>query len=306
MSDHANPGEETLKETMREITTALAKELIDKQFPQWSHLEIWPVQQGGYDNYTFHLGDQMSIRMPRDEEHSLQVEKEAFWLPKLKPQLTLPIPVPLAKGSPTEEYPLPWSVNQWVFGENLTAWNIKDKNEFARDLASFLLELQHCDTTGAPFGSLHNYYRGCPLTSYEFHNWTMEGLEFLGNQVNRQTCLDIWKEAVSTEWSNKPVWIHGDIAPGNLLVSNGKLSAVIDFGVMAIGDPAADYAIAWTYMDDESRKVFFETLCSDRDTINRAKGWVLWKALTICMWDKLESDTGKEALQIIRRVTEEH
>lgn len=290
---------------MVEINIDLARSLVKKQFPQWANLPIKPVEKGGYDNYTFHLGNEMSIRMPRDEGHAPQVEKEAYWLPKLRPYLSLPIPVPIAKGNPDVNYPFLWSINQWIEGETLTHNNISNINEFAFTLAKFLKELQSIEALEGPPGGEHNYYRGCPLSSFKFNEWTVLGLDTIDNFVDKEKCLNIWNRALSTEWTKEPVWIHGDVAPGNLLVTNGGLSGVIDFGVMAVGDPAADLAIAWTFFDDKSREVFLNTMALDQDTVDRARGWALWKALITCVWEDKESKAVKHSKKVIATLLNE-
>lgn len=288
------------KNDMIEINSFLASSLINKQFPQWAQLPIRPVEKGGYDNYTFHLGDDMSIRIPRDEEHAPQVEKEAFWLPKLAKQLSLPIPMPIAKGKPDENYPFHWSINKWIEGDTLTHNNISNLNDLALDLSGFLKELQSLETLNGPLGGEHNYYRGCPLNHYKFHEWTLTALDLLADVINRDKCLAIWNRAISTKWSKDPVWIHGDVAPGNLLVANGRLSAVIDFGVMAVGDPAADLVMAWTFFDEKSREKFLNSLAMDKDTIDRARGWALWKALVTWMWEDKASEAVMQAKKVIK------
>lgn len=284
---------------MDTINVELVSKLIRKQFPQWADLPISPVEKGGYDNFTFHLGSEMSVRLPRDEGHAPQAEKEALWLPKLGPQLSLPIPEPLANGVPDEDYPFYWSVNRWIDGETVRHDNVSDMNELARDLASFLKELQAIDSSEGPSGGEHNYYRGCPLTAYIFNEWTLSALDVLGDVVDREKCLEIWNRAIASEWTREPVWIHGDVAPGNLLVKEGKLSSVIDFGVMGVGDPAADLAIAWTFFDEESRRVFLQAMNLGADTEDRARGWALWKALVTCWWDGIDSEKGREAKRVV-------
>jgi aminoglycoside phosphotransferase (APT) family kinase protein len=279
------------------INTELVSRLIKKQFPQWAYLPILPVEKGGYDNFTFHLGDEMSVRLPRDEGHAPQAEKEAYWLPQLKPYISLPIPAPLAKGMPDEEYPFYWSVNKWIDGETLRYDNISSQNEFAVELSSFIKELQTIDASDGPAGGEHNYFRGCPPTVY--NEGTLEALEMLGDLVDTEKCLEIWNRATASEWTKEPVWIHGDIAPGNLLVKNGKLSSVIDFGIMGVGDPAIELTMAWTFFDEESRRVFLQSVGLDVDTENRARGWALWKALITYAAEDKESESAREAKRVI-------
>lgn len=290
---------------MIHINVELVHSLIKEQFPEWSTLEIKPVKNGGHDNRTFHLGEDMSVRLPSAEGYVSQVEKEHKWLPVLSNHLSIPISKPLAKGSPNEDYPYPWSIYKWLEGETVTHENIVDMKQFAKDLGEFLVELQSIDSSEGPFGGIHNYHRGCPLTEFKFNEWALSSLDTLGHLVDREKCLEIWNRAISTKWMKEPVWIHGDIAPGNLLVTNGKLSAVIDFGVMAVGDPAADLAMAWTFFDDKSRDIFLNTIGLDKDTVDRARGWALWKALTTCVWESEESETVKRAQKVIEILVNE-
>lgn len=127
------------------IYTDLVRRLVDTQFPQWRHLPVSPVEFGGWDNRTFHLGDEMTVRLPSAAHYSLQVEKEHRWLPRLAPLLPLPIPVPLAMGVPAEDYPWHWSVYSWIEGETAKRERIADLSQFAADLAGFLVALKRVD-----------------------------------------------------------------------------------------------------------------------------------------------------------------
>ncbi|WP_438351755.1 aminoglycoside phosphotransferase family protein [Paenibacillus sp. FA6] len=262
---------------MIDINKELVSRLIQAQFPQWSYLPIVPVKNSGHDNRTFHLGDEMSVRLPSKECYVPQVEKEMFWLPKLNFHLSLPISTPLVQGVPAEGYPWPWTVNKWIEGETVSYDNVGDLHQFAIDLARFLKELQAIDSTGGPFSGAHNFHRGGSLSVY--NEETKAALRNLNSLVESDLFHDIWETALQSEWTKKPVWVHGDVAPGNLLVNGGKLCAVIDFGILGIGDPACDLAMAWTFFDDESRKSLFTEMECDEGTWNRARGWALWKAL---------------------------
>ncbi|HJC22362.1 MAG TPA: aminoglycoside phosphotransferase family protein [Candidatus Eisenbergiella merdavium] len=263
---------------MIEITTELVSRLIREQFPEWSDLEIRPVEQSGHDNRTFHLGGEMTVRLPGGEEYVPQIEKEAKWLPFLAKHLSLPISSPIATGRPTAEYPFVWSVNRYLEGETANGENISDKRRFAGELAAFLKELQSLDTSGAPVAGKHNFFRGAHPGVYS--GQVYEALEAHKSSLPTEKLRALWELAVSSKWKRPPVWVHGDVAPGNLLVKDGSLCGVIDFGIMGIGDPACDYAMAWTFFDKESRKDFLREL--DCDTIDRARGWALWKALITC------------------------
>lgn len=259
-----------------DITIDLAKKLIFEQFPQWSHLEIKPVKNSGHDNRTFHLGDDLTIRLPSGKEYEPQIQKEAKWLPVLAQHLSLPITAPVAKGKPTPEYPLAWSINRWLVGETVTHTNV-DLQKFAIELARFLKELEAINAENGPQAGAHNFYRGGDLAVYieEFE----QALTQLPAGPQRNHYQDIWTTALATKWEKKPVWVHGDIAVGNLLVNDGHLSGVIDFGILGTGDPACDLVIAWTFFDSKSRKAFKEDMGLDDTTWQRGKGWALWKAL---------------------------
>ncbi|WP_392538509.1 aminoglycoside phosphotransferase family protein [Legionella sp. 227] len=262
------------------IDVSLVHRLIQSQFPQWSALPIQPVEFSGWDNRTFHLGSEMTVRLPSDAFYALQVEKEQRWLPYLASHLSLPIPIPLAKGEPTEDYPWHWSIYRWIEGQTASIARIDEMNRFAADLAQFLLQLQGIKAIGGPVAGEHSFYRGGPLSTYDAE--TQEAIKILRQQIDTGTLSAIWSEALSDAWLSDPVWVHGDIAPGNLLVKEGRLCAVIDFGQLAVGDPACDLVIAWTFFKTESREVFRKTLQLDKATWARARGWALWKALIVC------------------------
>lgn len=286
---------------MVKITKEVVEKLIKDQFPKWAYLDIKPVEKSGHDNRTFHLGDEMTIRLPSGEDYVAQIEKEIQWLPKLKPFITLQISSPIAKGKPNSEYPFPWSINKYIEGETATYDKIHDLNKFAVDLGLFLKELHKIDTTDGPIAGKHNFYRGGDLKIY--NSETEVALENLKDILPIEELHYIWIQAISSKWENENVWIHGDIAPGNLLVKNGALCGVIDFGIMAVGDPSCDYAMAWTFFDKNIRKAFFNTLECDENTINRARGWALWKAL-ITYFDK-NIEVANNARFTIQSIIEE-
>lgn len=259
------------------IDVPLVRRLVTSQFPQWADLPIKPVEFGGWDNRTFHLGDRMTVRMPSAAPYALEVEKEQAWLPRLAPLLPLPIPTPLGLGVPAEGYPWPWSIYRWIEGEVATRTRIADMGEFASELASFLVALYQVDATDGPLPGLHNFYRGGPLTTYDGE--TRRAIKTLGDRIDTEAVSEVWEAALASTWDRPPVWFHGDVAPGNLLVRDGRLSAVIDFGTSGVGDPACDLVIAWTLFEGESRDVFRSTLPFDEGTWARGRGWALWKAL---------------------------
>ncbi|MCR8641117.1 aminoglycoside phosphotransferase family protein [Paenibacillus sp. N1-5-1-14] len=285
---------------MIEITTVVVRQLINSQFPEWKDLEIVPVEKSGHDNRTYRLGSEMTVRLPSHESYASAVEKEMTWLPIFKPLLSLPIPVPIAQGKPTNEYPLPWSVNRWIEGETVTHSNIHSLNEFAEDLAGFLKELQAIDASqGIPAG-IQNYHRGGNLAVYDQD--TRSVIDKLSDQSDQKLLTEIWELALATTYQSAPLWLHGDVAVGNLLVQNGRLCGVIDFGTMGVGDPSSDLVMAWNFFDHESRNLFLSRMNANRDTINRARGWALWKALITYAWNEPNSEAshwGKHVIDVI-------
>lgn len=287
-----------------EIDISLVRRLIAAQFPQWADLPIRPVAVAGWDNRTFHLGDRMSVRLPSAERYVLQVEKEQRWLPKLAPLLPLPIPVPLAMGRPADFYPWPWSVYGWIDGETAAADRIADLSEFAVTLAEFLVALQRIDARDGPPAGPHNFFRGGPVATYDGE--TRRALAALDGCIDTRTAAEVWERALASTWQRSPVWVHGDIAAGNLLVKGGRLSAVIDFGSSGVGDPACDMYIAWTFLDAQSREVFRKALVVDDDTWARGRGWVLWKALITLAGHGDASPLGAWARGVIDVVLADH
>ncbi|GAA5017112.1 aminoglycoside phosphotransferase family protein [Actinopolymorpha pittospori] len=255
----------------------LVRRLVATQFPQWADLPIRRVANEGWDNRTFHLGGELSVRLPSASPYALAVDKEHRWLPLLAPQLPLPIPVPVAKGAPGEGYSHAWSVYRWLGGEPASRATIADLTAFGATLADFLAALQQIDPTDGPAPGLHNWYRGGTLETYDKE--AQRALEALDGHVRTDVAAEIWQAALRESWDQRPVWFHGDVAQGNLLVKDGTLVAVIDFGTCGVGDPACDLAIAWTLLSGPSRKVFRDRLSVDQATWARGRGWALWKTL---------------------------
>ncbi|RIX49991.1 aminoglycoside phosphotransferase family protein [Paenibacillus nanensis] len=285
---------------MVEITAEVVRQLIDSQFPEWRGLEIVPVEKSGHDNRTYRLGSELTVRLPSHERYASAVEKEQIWLPIFKPLLSLPIPVPVAKGEPTGQYPLPWSVNRWIEGETVTHANVRDVNGFAEDLAGFLKELQAIDASSGMPAGVQNFHRGGSLAVYDPD--TRAVIDNISGLYDKTLLTEIWELALSTNFQSAPLWLHGDVAVGNLLVRNGRLCGVIDFGTMGVGDPSSDLVMAWNFFDDESRGIFLNGMNVDQDTVDRARGWALWKALITYAWNEPGSELsnwGKRVIDVI-------
>ncbi|MGA8117731.1 MAG: aminoglycoside phosphotransferase family protein [Actinocatenispora sp.] len=279
------------------IDTDLVRRLIATQFPQWSDLPVRPVEVDGWDNRTYRLGDEMTVRLPTAEWYVPAVAKEDRWLPVLAPELPLPIPVPLAKGEPGEGYPYHWSVRRWLDGETASLDRIGDLPGFAVSVAEFILALQRVDTTDGPPAGAHSFYRGAPPAHYD--DETRRSLRALTGRIDTDRATAVWDAALKNTWDRPPLWFHGDIAHGNLLLRNGQLAAVLDFGTSGVGDPACDLVIAWTLFTGESREVFRAAVAQDPGTWARARGWALWKALIGLAAD---IDSDEENAAVNRRV----
>lgn len=260
-----------------DIPVSLVRRLLAEQFPVWSDRSLKPVEPGGWDNRTFRLGEDLTVRLPRAERYAAQVDKEQRWLPRLAPHLPVAIPVPVAVGRPGEGYPWRWSVYRWIEGESAAISPVEDATGFGAALARFLTALQRVDTTGGPPPGPHSFFRGGSLRVYDEE--TRRELASLRGRVDVGALTTVWETALSTTWRQRPVWVHGDFAATNLLVARRSLSAVIDFGSSGVGDPACDLTIAWTFLSGRGRAAFRAGLSLDEATWARARGWALWKAL---------------------------
>jgi aminoglycoside phosphotransferase (APT) family kinase protein len=270
------------------IDTNLVRRLLAAQFPQWAHLPVAPVPRSGMDNATFRLGDGLSVRLPRYAHWTGQVSREQRWLPRLAPHLPLPVSQPVAQGVPGEGYPYPWSVYRWLEGETATTEALVDPVRTALDLAGFLTALQACDATAGPGPEQSNAFRGVPLgdprDSIAAEARVRPKIEALRGTglVDTDEVTEVWEAALAAPaWRKPPVWIHGDLDPGNLLLRDGRLGAVIDFGTLAVADPAVDLLPAWTFLPAEARGVFREAVGADDATWARGRGWAVASSLPV-------------------------
>ncbi|MGC2310926.1 MAG: aminoglycoside phosphotransferase family protein [Candidatus Babeliaceae bacterium] len=257
------------------IDLTLVKELLSAQFPQWATLPIEPIQSIGTDNAIYRLGRDMCIRLPRIPGADKHIETEQRWLPKFAPILPLAIPVFLGKGNPHGNYPWHWSIYRWIEGENACTKTIIDQHQAAIDLAQFLIALQKIDPTGGPTSR-----RGIPLVTQD--NEVRSAIKSLHGIIDTQAVTAKWEQCLQAPvWDKLPVWIHGDLLPANLLVQHGRLSGVIDFDSLGIGDPACDLIPAWSVFSSDVRDIFRTKLAVDDATWIRGCGWGLSIALII-------------------------
>jgi aminoglycoside phosphotransferase (APT) family kinase protein len=283
------------------IDKTLVARLLRTQFPAWAGLPIRALLPGGWDNRTFRLGESMIARLPSAACYAAQVQKEHEWLPILAPLLPLSIPKSLAIGEPTDDYPWRWSIYGWLEGEPAATARIADVNQFAIDLAQFLVALQRIDPLNGPVAGEHNFHRGGSLAHYDAE--MRQAIATLQNRIDHRAATAVWETALATRWSREPVRVHGDVSAGNLLVRNDRLCAVIDFGMLGVGDPACDLAIAWTFFRCKSSDVFRDSLNVDNDTWARGRAWALWKALIvaadICATNAVESEQAWRTVEAV-------
>lgn len=257
----------------------LVRRLLAEQFPQWTRLPIRRVVPGGWDNRTFRLGDDLSVRLPSADGYAEAVAKEQRWLPVLAPHLPYEIPEPVALGVPTTEFRRPWSIYRWIHGVPAGGIEVRDLDEFARDLARFLTALADIDATGGPAAGTHSFWRGAHPRVYDED--VQRSLVELRGSIDTDAARRVWDDALATDIAGASVWFHGDVSPGNLLLREGRLGAVIDFGTSGVGDPACDLPIAWTVFDDSARTVLRAGLPWDDDVWARGRAWALWKAMLL-------------------------
>ena len=276
-----------------DITPDFVARLVASQFPEWSDLRVVPVALDGWDNTTFRLSDELLVRLPSPGAYEEQVAKEHQWLPILARHLPLRIPEPVAMGQPGEGFPRKWSIYRWIEGETAHVDRIASLRKFASGLAGFLGALHSIDARGGPPPGTHNFFRGGAVATYDKE--ARQSIQLLGEEVDAEVATDVWEAALASTWDLAPVWLHGDVTGSNLLVADGELRAVIDFGCAAVGDPACDLVIAWTFFFDESREAFRRGLGLDEATWARARGWALWKALiTLVQAEGADNDAAAQ------------
>jgi aminoglycoside phosphotransferase (APT) family kinase protein len=263
----------------QDIDADLVRRLVAAQFPRWAAEEVRPVGKPGVDNSTFRLGDTMTVRLPRFERWVGQVTREQRWLPYLAPHLPLPIPKPLAQGEPALGFPYPWSVYEWLPGNRTDVDPLTDPRQAAADLAEFLAALHAIDPTDGPPPEWSNGFRGCdladPRDSPVVRHYMETRIARLEDSLDTTPIRALWAQGLAAPTCRRPVWVHGDPAPGNVLATGGRLSAVIDFGTLAVGDPAVDLIGAWTLLTPEGRTVLRDKPGIDDDTWLRGRVWGL-------------------------------
>lgn len=249
-----------------DVDESLARRLLAAQFPQWANLRLVPVRSAGTDNALFRLGDDIVVRLPRIAGVDAALEKEHELLPRLAPYLPVAIPFPLAAGAPMGTYPWRWSVYLWLEGHNPPAGN---HDELTEDLIAFVDALRHVDLADGPSAR-----RGGSLAIQDEE--TRAALAELSGVIDTVAATAAWNQALQLpEWVDAPVWVHGDLLPGNLLVKAGRLTGVIDWAGLGVGDPACDMIAAWALLSPRARESFRRGLRVDDAAWARGRGWAL-------------------------------
>ena len=254
-----------------DIDAALVARLIAAQFPQWADLPIVKAPSAGTDHAMYRLADDMVVRLPRIPGAARQVDKEQRWLPHLAPQLPLQVPVPLGRGVPGQGFPMPWSVYAWLDGENAFDRPIIDLRDAAIELGGFVAALRSVDATGGPQSS-----RGGPVSARDDDVRAAIGDLGADGTIDGEAAAAAWKQVLALpQWEGKSSWLHSDLMPGNLLTRHGRLTGVIDFGELGIGDPACDLIPGWYLFGGDTRELFRAAADVDDTTWARGRGWAL-------------------------------
>jgi len=279
-----------------EIDAALVRRLVAAKFPRLTDLPIRAVQSTGTVNAIYRLGDHLYARLPRVQSWARDLDREWHWLPRLAPRLSLQVPTPVAKGSPESWYPYPWAIYRWIDGQPYADEHIDDEHQAAKDLAQFVGELRGIDpVVGAPHGGRK------PLAALD--GVTRAAIESARGVIDSQAATAAWERALEAPvWEGRPVWIHTDLLRPNLLVHGGRLSAVIDFGGVGVGDPAADVIAAWSVFGPTGRALFRSALDVDDGTWNRARGFALHQAAVIIPYYR---QTNPGFVSLAKRTIEE-
>lgn len=289
-----------------DIDGPLVRRLIAAQFPHWADLPLERVESSGTDNVMFRLGAELAVRLPREPDAAGTVELEQRWLPALAPHLPYAVPVPVGQGGPGEGYPWNWSVYRWLGGTNpsvdqLAAPDLPAPDLLAVDLARFITDLRRVATTGAPASR-----RGVPLATRDA--LTRLAVGELRGLIDTEAVTAAWDAALRVpERTGPALWSHGDLAPGNVLMTGGRLSAVIDFGCAGVGDPTVDLIVAWNLLPARARGVFREAVGADEATWARARGWALSISLIQLPYYRTTNPVlAANSRHVIREVLAEH
>jgi aminoglycoside phosphotransferase (APT) family kinase protein len=282
----------------------LVRRLVAGRFPRWAGLPVRRFPSGGTVNAMYRLGEDLVVRLPLTVSGVGDVAREREWLPKLASRLPRAVPEVLGAGEPAEGYPWPWSVYRWLPGENPRAGALSDPGALAGDLAGFVTAMRNITLPDAP-----RAHRGGPLALLDAETRAaIEQLRLLPEEdIDCDAVTALWEDALrAPAWDGPEVWLHGDLMPGNLLVTGGRLTAVIDFGCAGRGDPACDLFPAWNLLPADAREVFREALAVDEPTWRRGRARTLSQALVALPYYRTTNPSmAGNARHVIREVLTE-
>lgn len=263
-----------MHEDQVDVGTSLARQLLTEQMPQYAAMPLRRVPSGGTENAVFRLGEELAVRMPLYPGAVGGLLKEVRWLPVIAPHLSLEVPEVVATGQPSEDYPFPWAVVRWIRGEDAVTGGVESVRGTAVTLGQLVAELRSIDTTDAPKPGSEGFVRGLPLVGRDAT--FRSALAHCEDLLDVQQVQAIWEDALAApDWDGPPVWLHADLIPGNLLLRDGRVVGVLDFGAMATGDPAYDVTPAWHLLDRDNRTLFREIVEADEAMWRRARGLVV-------------------------------
>ncbi|MET7288902.1 aminoglycoside phosphotransferase family protein [Streptomyces sp. NPDC005573] len=262
-----------MRENEIAVDAGLVRGLIARQFPAWASLPVRRLSSSGTENAMFRLGPDLVVRLPRHPGAVADVAHEQRWLPLLGPGLPFAAPEPVGLGTPDGSFPWPWSVYRWLDGSNPVAGGVGRPERLAGDLGAFVAALRRADPEDGPPAS-----RGVPLAARDAE--TRAALAELDGRVDTAAVTALWERSLrAPAHAGPPVWAHGDLSPGNVLVAGDRLAAVIDFGCAGVGDPAVDLIVAWNLLPSWARGPFREAVGADDAEWARGRGWALSIAL---------------------------
>jgi aminoglycoside phosphotransferase (APT) family kinase protein len=275
LGDRSRPWETGRADLPDKVSTSvsLVARLLATQFPQWADLPIKPVPSDGTQHALYRLGEDMVVRLPQVEDADGQARKEFQWLPLLAPCLPLAIPIPLVMGNPADGYPWHWSIYRWFEGDTAATDRIANPRQAATDLGKFISALQRVDPADGPPSA-----RGRSLA--ERDPYTRAAIASLDGMIDADATTAAWEASLmAPARESAPVWVHGDLFPSNILVKDGRLSAIIDFGDAGLSDPACDMLGAWSFLPVDVHDFFRTELSVSDATWVRGRGWALSIAL---------------------------
>ncbi|MDT0187233.1 aminoglycoside phosphotransferase family protein [Microbacterium sp. ARD31] len=281
------------------IDDRTVRRLVDAQLPEWAGLPLRRLPPIGTDNQLFRLGEDLLVRMPRIAGPAEAVLFEHTWLPRIAPHLSLPIPSPVALGLPGEGYPWHWTVVPWIEGANPTPETF-DPEKWAVSLGSFVKECRAVPGLGGP---VTTEGRGAPLVALDpwVQEWTARADP---TEVSRHAVLAVWADALAAPaYDGEPCWFHGDLHEGNLLVADGRLAAVIDWGAAGRGDPAIELNAMWGYLPESAADLYRTTVGLDEAAYRRARGFALAPSISASTYYRETAPhIARGALETVRRL----